>query len=57
MQITILKHPDLGEYRVPGPEGTEVQAYYTDDLGDAIGTAKYVFGDSIMIRVIRRRYP
>ena len=28
-----------GEYRVPGPNKTEAQAYYTDDRQDAINTA------------------
>lgn len=36
--VTILKD-DNGEYRVPGPDGTEAQAYYTDDKQDAEGTA------------------
>lgn len=38
---------DGSEYRVPGPEGTEAQACYTDDKEDAIGTAKAVFGPNI----------
>ena len=33
-----------GEYRVPGPDGTEAQAYYTDDRDDAVGTAKAMHG-------------
>ena len=38
-----------GEYRVPGPEHTEAQAYYTDDREDAVGTAKQVHGKDIEI--------
>ena len=40
---------DGEEYRVPGPEGTEAQAHYTDDREDAIGTAKVVFGSDVTI--------
>ncbi len=42
--ITIRFDAD-GEYRVPGPDGTEAQASYHDDREDAIGTAKLVHGD------------
>ncbi len=44
-----------GEYRVTGPDGTEAQAYYTDDREDAIGTAKAVFGTSISIKINRTK--
>ena len=37
-------------YRVPGPEKTEAQAYYTDDEKDAIGTAKMIHGQYIEIK-------
>lgn len=39
-KVTILKDSGTGEYRVPGPAGTEAQAYYTDDRNDAVGTAR-----------------
>ena len=42
-KITILKDTSTGEYRVPGPAGTEAQAYYTDDRNDAIGTAQHMW--------------
>lgn len=32
-----------GEYRVPGPDGREETAYYTDDRKDAIGTAVVMY--------------
>ena len=37
--VTILRDQD-NEYRVPSPDGNEEGAYYTDDMEDAIGTAK-----------------
>lgn len=36
--ITILFNKEYGEYRAPGPKGTEAQAIYTDDKEDAIGS-------------------
>lgn len=33
-----------GEIRVPGPDGREATAYYTDDKGDAIATAYSMYG-------------
>ena len=42
-KVTILKNSGTGEYRVPGPAGTEAQAYYTDDRQDAVGTAKHMW--------------
>ena len=42
-KVTILKNTSTGEYRVPGPAGTEAQAYYTDDRQDAVGTAKHMW--------------
>ena len=51
--VVITKDQD-GEYRVPGPDATEMQAYYTDDKEDAIGTAKHVFkdlGEKLQIRI------
>jgi len=42
--ITITYSLDWAEYRVPGPAGTEAQAYYTDDREDAEDTAKAVYG-------------
>ena len=34
-----------GEYRVPGPDGTEAQAYYASDEEDAINTFRAIHGD------------
>ena len=50
--ITILR-ASWGEYRVPGPKGTEAQAYYTDDRGDAIGTAQAIHGQDIKVKFKR----
>lgn len=33
-----------GEYRVPGPDGREATAYYTDDKGDALVTCADMHG-------------
>lgn len=38
--VTIIYNPDYDEYRVPGPNGTEAQAYYTNDKEDAEETAR-----------------
>jgi len=46
--IRITKDCDK-EYRVPGPAGTEAQAYYTDDREDAQDTARYTFGADVGI--------
>lgn len=42
MKITIRF--DGEEFRVPGPDRTEAQAYYTDDRQDAIDTARAIYG-------------
>lgn len=34
----VIKKDANGEYRAPGPNGTEAQAYYTDDKQDAVAT-------------------
>jgi len=44
----IIKKCD-GEYRVPGPDGTEAQAYYTFDKDDAEMTARVTHGSLITI--------
>lgn len=41
------------EYRVPGPSGSEAQAYYTNDREDALGTARVVWGSTVSIRIKR----
>lgn len=46
---------DGDEYRVPGPKGTEAQAYYTDDREDAIGTAKLVYGTETVVKIRKSR--
>ncbi len=40
---------EYAEYRVPGPDATEAQAYYTQDKDDAIDTAKAIFGANVKI--------
>ena len=54
MQTVIVTVED-GEYRVPGPQQTEAQAYYTDDKQDAIGTAKAIYGQQVAIKFRRLR--
>lgn len=51
--ITILQ-ASWGEYRVPGPKGTEAQAYYTDDREDAVGTAKAIYGQDTKVKFKRK---
>jgi hypothetical protein len=50
MTVTITFSTDWGEYRVPGPAGTEAQAYYTDDRDDAEDTARAVYGPAVVIK-------
>lgn len=40
---------DGDEYRVPGPDRTEAQAYYTDDREDAIDTCKAIHGRNVRV--------
>jgi hypothetical protein len=40
MRKILITLSDDDEYRVPGPKGTEAQAYYTNDRQDAILTAR-----------------
>lgn len=42
-QVVIVYTPVYDEYRVPGPNGTEAQAYYTNDKDDAEATARSAF--------------
>jgi hypothetical protein len=53
----IISNPgEYGEYRVPGPKGKEeAGAYYTNDRGDAIATAKLMYGEEVEIRFRGRR--
>lgn len=46
----VIKHYD-GEYRVPGPDGTEAQAYYTNDKDDATATARAMYSTPISITI------
>jgi hypothetical protein len=54
-RITITRLVDWGEFRVPGPDGTEAQAYYTDDREDAIGTARAIYGPDVRITFRSKR--
>ena len=40
MTTIIIRFDADGEHRVPGPDGTEAQAYYTNDRKDALDTAQ-----------------
>lgn len=48
--ITIEKDSSTGEYRVPAPDGYENGATYTDDMQDAIDTAKSIYGKDVIIK-------
>ncbi len=52
-KITIKFDSEWGTYRVPGPDKTEAQAYYADDKEDAIGTAKAMHGEDVVIKFRR----
>lgn len=43
-----------GEFRVPGPDGREASAYYTDDRTDAVNTARHMHGAHIIPRFRKR---
>lgn len=45
---------DGDEYRVPGPDGREATAYYTNDKEDAIGTARHMYAPQIIRVKIKR---
>ena len=45
--VTIAVIDGDTEYRVPGPDGTEAQAYYTDDPEDAKSTARTIYGSDV----------
>ena len=46
-RVVIIRFDDTGEHRVPGPSGTEAEAYYTDDRQDAIDTAREALGVAV----------
>lgn len=54
ISITIIKNED-DEYRVPGLDRTEAQAYYTDDKDDAIKTTRAIYGPDVKIKFRMRR--
>jgi len=43
------------EYRVPGPDGREETAYYTDDKEDALGIAAREYGEDILNNIKFKR--
>jgi len=51
--VTITYSRTYSEYRVPGADGREASAYYTDDEADAKDTARAVYGDRINLRIKR----
>ena len=59
MQTIKVRYNEYNEYEVPAPTADEI--YYTDDLQDAIGTARTIHGcgsndDSITVDVRRGTY-
>jgi hypothetical protein len=50
--IMIQKSKDTHEFRVPGPEHIESQAYYTNDVDDAVATAYKIHGKKIEIKFV-----
>ena len=55
MDIKIVLDVVWGDYIVPGIDGTEAQAYYTDDKEDAYDTARAIFGQDVTIK-LKRKY-
>tara|TARA_R110002110_G_scaffold316154_1_gene529145 strand:+ start:255 stop:425 length:171 start_codon:yes stop_codon:yes gene_type:complete len=55
MDIKIVLDVVWGDYIVPGIDGTEAQAYYTDYKVDAYDTAKAIFGQDVTIK-LKRKY-
>lgn len=53
MEGTIWIKYDGEEYKVPGPDHRDQSDYFTDDKEDAIGTAKAMHGDDIIIKFKR----
>ena len=49
MDIKIVLDVEWGDYIVPGIDGTEAQAYYTDDKEDAYDTARAIFGQDVFL--------
>jgi hypothetical protein len=56
---TVTIRFDGEEYRVPGPDGTEAQAYYTDDRTDAMETAalEHPRATKIQVRLVETLDP
>ena len=52
MKIIIRYDESYDEYRVPGPDGTDEQIYFTSDEEDAIDTAKVIFGKDVEIAIL-----
>jgi hypothetical protein len=50
-KVNIKYSAEYGEYRVPGPNNTEEQAYYTDDKQDAVDTAKVIYGKDVLLTI------
>ena len=48
--VTIKYIRDYDEYRVPGANGKESTAYYTNDKQDALGTARLTYGPETSFR-------
>lgn len=48
-EIVITYSLAWAEYRVPGPNGTEAQACYTEDKEDAEDTARAIYGSDVVI--------
>ncbi len=53
MKRVVITNTD-GEYRVPGPDGREATAYYTDDRADAIATCRLMYAPRIVRIAVKR---
>ena len=54
--VIVIRFDDTGEHRVPGPDGSEAQAYYASDREDAIDTAREIYGAGAVLRFRRCEY-
>lgn len=52
-KVTITYARAYSEYRVPGTDGREASAAYTDEEEDAVAIAKKVHGERISVRIRR----
>lgn len=48
-------NPDYNEYRLVPGNGGEKQAYYTDSIEDAVGTAKFEANRSAALAIAKKK--